>query len=134
MSGSDDDIYENADLPHTGALFTTIGANTYANADYTIPAERNFREAWENSTGSVLSVNMTQAKNIWRDKIREARPEEFAKLDADYMKALETGASTTQIVTDKQALRDAPADPRIDAATTPDELKAVQPIPNVTIE
>ena len=77
---------------------------------------------------------MKQAKNNKLDKKKQARPEEFAKLDADYMKALETGASTTQIVTDKQALRDAPADPRIDAATTPDELKAVQPIPNVTIE
>ena len=50
------------------------------------------------------------------------------------MKAQETSASTTQIVTDKQALRDAPALSSIDAATTPDELKAIQPIPNVTVK
>jgi len=43
------------------------------------------------------------------------------------MKALESGADTTQIVADKQALRDAPSDPAIDAATTPEELAAVQP-------
>ena len=39
-----------------------------------------------------------------------------------------------QIIADKQALRDAPALTSIDAATTPDELKAIQPIPNVTVE
>ena len=45
-----------------------------------------------------------------------------------------TGADTTQIISDKQALRDAPALASIDAATTPAELKAIQPIPNVTME
>jgi hypothetical protein len=50
------------------------------------------------------------------------------------MKALETGADTTQIIADKQALRDAPSLASIDAATTPAELKAIQPIPNVTVE
>ena len=43
------------------------------------------------------------------------------------MKAQETGADTTQIVADKQALRDAPTHADIDAATTPEELAAVQP-------
>jgi hypothetical protein len=31
----------------------------------------------------------------------------------------------------KQALRDAPADPAIDAAQTPDQLKAAWPLPAV---
>jgi hypothetical protein len=70
---------------------------------------------------------MSAAKDIWRNKIRSAREPEFAKLDADFMKALETGASTSTIVSQKQALRDAPADPAIQAATTPEELKNVQP-------
>lgn len=115
--------------------FIKIGAASYNAADYEIPAERTFREAWvaDTETG-VISVNMTKAKNVWRDKLREARKEPLAALDTTYMKALETGADTTQIVADKQALRDAPAHADIDAATTPDELKAVQPIPNVTVE
>jgi hypothetical protein len=41
------------------------------------------------------------------------------------MRAQEQGADTTTIVAQKQELRDAPADPAIDAATTPAELKAV---------
>lgn len=111
-----------------------IGATEYDSADYTIPAERTFREGWEvNTDTSVISVNMDKAKDIWRDKIREARIKPLADLDTSYMKALETGASTTQIIADKQALRDAPSLSTISAATTVDELKAIQPIPNITI-
>jgi hypothetical protein len=115
--------------------FIKIGATDYNAADYTIPAERTFREGWEaNADTGVISVNMEKAKDIWRDKIRQARVEPLANLDADYMKALETGADTTSIIAQKQALRDAPALASIDAATTPDELTAIQPIPNVTVE
>ena len=115
--------------------FIKIGATSYNAADYTVPAERTFRDGWEsNADTGVISVNMVKAKDIWRDKIRHARVEPLAALDTAFMKAQETGASTTQIVADKQALRDAPALSSIDAATTPDELTAIQPIPNVTVE
>lgn len=111
-----------------------IGATSYDAADYTLPAERTFRGAWEaDANAGIISVDMAVAKDIWRGKIRQARTEPLAALDTAYMKALETGADTTQIVSDKQALRDAPADPAIDAATTPAELKAVQPA-NLSVE
>jgi len=117
--------------------FIKIGAMSYNAADYTYPAERTFRDAWTagaNPEDGVISVNMEKAKDIWRDKIRLAREPELEKLDTAFMKAQETGADTTAIVAQKQVLRDAPAHADIDAATTPDELKAVQPIPNVTVE
>lgn len=115
--------------------FIKIGATSYNAADYEIPAKRTFRDGWEaNADTGVISVNMEKAKDIWRDKIRLAREPELAKLDTAFMKAQETGADTTAIVAAKQALRDAPADPAIDAATTPDELTAVQPIPDVTVK
>jgi hypothetical protein len=115
--------------------YIKIGASSYNAADYTLPAERTFRDGWEaNSDTGVISVNMAKAKDIWRDKIRAAREEPLKALDTAYMKALESGSSTTQIVADKQALRDAPALASIEAATTPEELKAIQPIPNVTVE
>lgn len=115
--------------------YIKIGGTSYNAADYQTPAERAFRDGWEaNADTGVISVNMAKAKDIWRDKIRAAREEPLKALDTAYMKALESGSSTTQIVADKQALRDAPALASIDAATTPDELKAIQPIPNVTVE
>jgi len=100
-----------------------------------VPAERTFRSAWEaDDNAGVISVDMVVARDIWRDKIREARVKPLESLDTAFMKALENGADTTQIITDKQALRDAPALASIDAAATPAELTEIQPIPNVTVE
>lgn len=116
-------------------VFIKIGATEYNAQDWTTPSDRTFRDAWA-ATGAdtgVIDVDMAKAKDIWRDKIREARVEPLAALDTAYMRALEVGADTTQIVADKQALRDAPADPAIDAASTPEELKQVQPA-GLTVE
>lgn len=109
-------------------VFVKIGANKYSAEDYNFPTERTFRDAWFADAGrGVIDIDMVAARQIWRNKIREARIPELAKLDTEFMKALETGADTTSIVAQKQALRDAPSDPAIDAATTPDELKLVKP-------
>jgi len=117
------------------SIFIKIGASTYDSADYQIPAERTFRDGWEaNPDTGVISVNMDKARDIWRDKIRRARVEPLAALDTAYMKALETSADTTQIIADKQALRDAPSLSSINEATTVGQLVAIQPVPNVVIE
>tara|TARA_R100000278_G_scaffold45477_1_gene39524 strand:- start:19 stop:282 length:264 start_codon:yes stop_codon:yes gene_type:complete len=71
-----------------------------------------------------IKINMTKAKEIHRKHVREARTPLLASLDTDFQKALETSADTTSIVSKKKALRDAPANAAIDAAKTPDELKA----------
>lgn len=117
-------------------VFVKIGANKYDTADYTFPADRAFRNAWDHpdANDDVIKVDMEKAKGLWRDKIRQARVEEFLALDGQFMFALETGADTAPIAAKKQVLRDAPAHPGIDAATTPEELKAVQPIEGKTIE
>ena len=115
-----------------------IGADEYSVEDYTMPSERTFREAWEAppSGSKVIGVSMSKARDVWRDKIRLAREPELPKLDAEYMKALEDGDTSKQdsIAAQKQVLRDAPAHPDIEKATTTDELKKVQPIPGVTVE
>ncbi|SCA55406.1 hypothetical protein MTBPR1_100047 [Candidatus Terasakiella magnetica] len=96
--------------------------------EVTKPDQRTFREAWQ-LNGAVIEVDMEKARTIWRDKIRQARMPELDRLDAQYMKALEAGDGTLQqsIATQKQALRDATADPAIESATTPQELEAIQP-------
>ena len=69
-------------------------------------------------------IDMAKAREIHKANIREAREPKFAELDIEFQKALETGASTTDIVAKKQALRDAPADSGIAAASDADALKA----------
>ena len=71
-----------------------------------------------------FGIDMAKAKELHKDNIRNARSLKFPDLDVEYNKAQETGADTTAIVAKKQALRDAPADSAIDAATTTDQLKA----------
>ena len=90
----------------------------------TVPSNRDFRGAWTLS-GSVITEDLDKAKEIFADKVREARTPLLAALDTDYMKALEASADTTQIVADKQALRDAPT--AGDSASTIAELKAAWP-------
>lgn len=107
-----------------------IGALTVDAADYEIPNERVFRDAWTfgaNPEDGVITVDMDKAKQIWRDKIRLARTSALEALDTEFMKALETGADTSAIVAKKQALRDAPSDPEIDQAETPLDLKSIHP-------
>ena len=71
-----------------------------------------------------FGIDMAKAKEIHKTNIRKARVAKLAELDIEFQRALETGASTTDIVTKKNALRDAPAASGISTATTTDELKA----------
>ena len=71
-----------------------------------------------------FGVDMAKAREIHKTNIREARTPKLQELDIEFQKALETGASTTDIVAKKQALRDAPADSGIAAASDADALKA----------
>lgn len=72
----------------------------------------------------MININMDKARDIHRDKIRAARNPLLAAKDVEFQRALESGADTATIVSEKQALRDAPAAAVIDAATTPEQLKA----------
>ena len=73
---------------------------------------------------SVFKIDMAKAKEIHKTNIRTARTPKLAELDVEFQKALETGASTTDIVAKKQALRDAPAAAGISTALTEIDLKA----------
>jgi hypothetical protein len=70
-----------------------------------------------------IKINITKSKNIWKDKIRLARKPKLEELDVEFVRAQETGADTSAIVTKKQELRDFPA--QVDSKTTLDEIKAV---------
>ena len=71
-----------------------------------------------------FGIDMAKAREIHKTNIRAARTPKLAELDIEFQKALETGASTTDIVAKKQALRDAPADSGIAAASDADSLNA----------
>jgi hypothetical protein len=92
----------------------------------TIPSDRTFRDAWTLQSGAVVH-DMAKARDIWRERLRAERAPLLTALDQAYLKADEAGdaAGKAAIAAQKQQLRAAPADPSIDAAETPDDLKAI---------
>lgn len=78
----------------------------------------------------MITINMDIAKSIWKDNLRLLRMPALEKLDIAYMRAIESNDENKQqdIANKKQILRDAPSDPRIDAANSPEELLNINPI------
>jgi hypothetical protein len=99
--------------------------NTISASDATVPSDRHFRGAWTLS-GKTISEDLSVAKTIFKDKVREARKPLLEEEDVVYMKALEAGDSSAQSasVAKKKALRDAPAAKAITDADTIAKLKA----------
>ena len=88
------------------------------------PSDRNFRNAWAISD-KVISEDLTKAKEIFKEKIREVRKPLLEAEDVVYMKALESSDTDAQTasINKKKALRDAPANTKIADADTIDKLK-----------
>ena len=73
----------------------------------------------------MIVINLDKAKAIGHDMRRAAREEEFAPLDAIIAKQI-PGKDAVEAEAARQAIRDKYADIqlKIDAATTPEEIKA----------
>ena len=68
-----------------------------------------------------IKVNITKAKEIVKQKLREDRKPLLEAQDVLFQRALETSADTKDIVAEKQRLRDITND--VDAMTTEEQLK-----------
>jgi hypothetical protein len=71
----------------------------------------------------AITVNLSKAKDITKDRLRADRAPLLQALDVQFQRALESNADTTEIVAEKQRLRDITT--LANAATTTDELKAL---------
>jgi hypothetical protein len=86
-----------------------------------LPNEHNdFFNAWE-LNGTTITVNLTKAKAITKNRLRAERKLLLEEQDVAFQRALESGADTTAIVAEKQRLRDITK--LANEATTLDELK-----------
>lgn len=90
-----------------------------------LPQDRTFRNAWQHD----LTVDMPKARDIWRNAMRRSRKPKLEALDVEMMRAM--GKRDNKAMDDvekrKQALRDVTDDPALEAAQTPEELKAIWP-------
>lgn len=89
-----------------------------------LPNQHNdFYDAWEMDATSV-TVNLDKAKKITKERLRAERAPLLAAQDVAFQRALESGASTTAIVAEKQRLRDITG--LVDAVTTLEGLRAIK--------
>ena len=68
-----------------------------------------------------MQVNFSKAQDITKDRLRVDRKPLLEAQDVLFMKAQEAGDDTTDIVTEKQRLRDITE--QVDSMSTLDELK-----------
>ena len=71
----------------------------------------------------MITINLTKAKDITKDRLRLDRKPLLEAQDVLFMQAQESGADTTAIVAEKQRLRDITKD--VDSCSTTDQLKAL---------
>ena len=71
----------------------------------------------------MITVNLDKAKDITKDRLRSDRKPLLEAEDVKFMQAQETGADTTDIVAEKNRLRDITK--KADTCKTTDELKAL---------
>ena len=93
----------------------------------TMPSDRHFRNAWVfDSAQSAITEDITAAKAIFKDKIREVRGPLLEAEDVVWMKAAEANDSDGKVasVAKKKKLRDAPAAAAITNAINITALKA----------
>jgi len=76
----------------------------------------------------MITINMSKAKTIAHEKRRTARAEEFKPYDEVIMKQI-PGNDYTQAEAARQAIREkyATLQAQMDAAQTPEQLKALLP-------
>ena len=95
------------------------GAENKIIEDTELPADRVFRNAWNYD----LKEDIPKSREIWKDKLRVDRKPLLEQLDIDSMRAIEDGIDSTDIIAEKQRLRDITL--LVDTAKTINEIKAV---------
>ena len=54
----------------------------------------------------MITINIEKAKEIKKQKLRDERSPLLTELDVQFQRALETNSDTSEIVSEKQRLRD----------------------------
>ena len=72
----------------------------------------------------MITINLDKAKAITKDRLRAERAPLLVAQDVLYMRATKANADTTEIVAEKQRLRDITQ--LADQATTLEELKRIE--------
>lgn len=90
--------------------------------------DRHYRDALED-TGGKIQHNMTKAAELHRARIRHDNGDKFLTMDREWVDAMARGdkLAADAVEAQRKAMRDSVNDPRINAARSIDDLKAIAP-------
>ena len=100
---------------------TPIGSVIVNTSD--LPTDDYFFDAWELTNG-VITINLTKAKEITKNRLRAKREPLLAAQDVLFQRALESNSNISDIVAEKQRLRDITS--LANSATTLENLRAIE--------
>ncbi len=99
--------YPTGELPIEQVLVKDCPAGAViVNASVLPQADMDFFNAWEMQSDNTVSVSITKARDLTKERLRAERKPLLEAQDVLFQRALETGASTAAIVAEKQRLRD----------------------------
>ena len=91
-----------------------------------VPEDRSYRDSWVDRDGRI-DHDMGKARDIYRARLRRLRAPMLEDLDVEYQRADEADDKERKksIAAQKQRLRDATTDPRIEQCASIDALKGL---------
>ena len=98
----------------------SYNAKIFDDSDF--PASLNELPFW-NYDGQTISYDLEKFRESVRNRLRSKRESILIKLDVDFIRALEEGTPTTEIVAEKQRLRNITT--IVDGVNSIDELRAL---------
>ena len=101
-------IFPSGEIPLQNVITKDVPSDQYKIISIDDLPDAYFRSAWLYDNNYGITIDIDFAKEIQRNKWREARTNKFPELDLAFMRAIETGDTNKQseIVSKKQALRD----------------------------
>lgn len=116
------------EAPDASGAYVPILPVKWRAIDWSEPAGHEAYRGCRVDDGKDVMYDITRARDVRRDQLRRERAPLLAQLDIDVIRAQTESKDAKAVedaVAEKQRLRDITADPRIEAATTIEELKAV---------
>ncbi|CTQ53099.1 hypothetical protein LP7551_01620 [Roseibium album] len=116
-------------------MYIEIDGKKFDTQNTSFPSDRVFRDAWAITGANVIDVDMPRAREIHRAKVRTERQSKFAEVDRVALPLTRKAVYAALTAAEKrtlsdvehaaQKLRDAPSHAAIEAAETPEDLKAL---------
>lgn len=121
-------VHPTGEVPVETLMITAVPEEYRSTAriveDDSIPTDRTFRDAWDFDDDGIITERIDKAKEIHKDRLRAERKPLLEELDVQYIRKQEKGGDITDIVTEKQRLRDVTK--LVDKCETIDEIKAIK--------